>query len=71
MKNPNFSNNQEPGKNLLRMQARASKRNRFSELGLQDGLSGKEAQYPEFTQYYVAWCNGHREYLLGQRPPVA
>ena len=53
---------------MLRIQARVSKRNNMSELGWTDRLAGKEAHYPEFTQYYLAWCFGHREYLLEQLP---
>ena len=44
----------------------------FIEMGLQDGLSGKQPQYPEFLHYYMAWCSGYREYLLGDSTtPVA
>ena len=71
MNNKNFPNKQEPAKNVLRIQARASKGNNFIELGLQDGLAGKTPQYPEFLHYYTAWTLGYREYLLDQHPPVA
>ncbi len=40
-------------------------------LGYSDGVEGKEAQYAHFLMYYMAWCNGHREYLLEQSKPVA
>ena len=54
------------------MQPRVSKENNFIELGLQDGLSGKAPQYPEFLHYYMAWASGYREYLLGNSTtPVA
>ena len=54
------------------MQATVSKGNNFIELGLQDGLSGKTPQYPEFLHYYMAWASGYREYLLGDSTtPVA
>ena len=71
MNNKNFPNNQERAKNVLRIQAKVSKGTRLSELGYFDGLEGKEAQYPHFLMYYMAWCNGHREYLLGESKPVA
>ncbi|MDJ0648257.1 MAG: hypothetical protein QNJ60_06065 [Xenococcaceae cyanobacterium MO_188.B19] len=41
------------------------------QLGYFDGVQGKEAQYAHFLMYYMAWCNGHREYLLEQSKPVA
>ncbi len=72
MNNQSFPNNQETPKQVLRMQPRASKGNNFIELGLQDGLSGKAPQYPEFLHYYMAWSSGYREYLLGDSTtPVA
>ena len=72
MNNKSFSNNQESSKSILRIQGRVSKGNNFIELGLQDGLSGKQPQYPEFLHYYMAWSSGYREYLLGDSTtPVA
>ncbi|MGK7892139.1 MAG: hypothetical protein AB4372_00400 [Xenococcus sp. (in: cyanobacteria)] len=54
------------------MPPRTSKGNNFIEMGLQDGLSGKQPQYPEFLHYYMAWSSGYREYLLGDSTtPVA
>ncbi len=72
MNNKGFPNNQENSKQVLKMQPRVSKVNNFIELGLQDGLSGKAPQYPEFLHYYMAWSSGYREYLLGDSTtPVA
>ena len=72
MNNQELSNNKKTPKPVLRMQSRVSKVNNFIELGLQDGLSGKAPQYPEFLHYYMAWSSGYREYLLGDSTtPVA
>ena len=72
MNDKTFPNNKETLKPVLRMQPRVSKVNNFVELGLQDGLSGKKPQYPEFLHYYMAWSSGYREYLLGDSTtPVA
>ena len=72
MNNKTFPNNQKTPNPVLRIQPRASKENNLIEMGLQNGLSGKNPQYPEFLHYYMAWASGYREYLLGDSTtPVA
>ena len=70
MKNKTFSNSLQVKEDTLKIKATVSGGTNFSELGLEHGLQGKEAQYAEFLQYYTSWAFGHREYLLNQSSPV-
>ena len=64
-------NNQKTSKAVLKIKATVSGGTNLSELGLQHGLEGKEAQFAEYLNYYTSWAFGHREYLLNQSSPVA
>ncbi|MDJ0535985.1 MAG: hypothetical protein QNJ70_26430 [Xenococcaceae cyanobacterium MO_207.B15] len=33
-------------------------------LGRQDGIRGRQPQYPEYDEYYKAWSDSYRDYLL-------
>ncbi len=70
MKNKTFPNSPQAEKEAFKIEARVSGGTNLSELGLQHGLQGKEAQLSEYLHYYTSWTFGHREYLLGQSFPV-
>ncbi len=58
-------NNAESRKKPFTIQVIRSKGgNNLIELGRKHGLQGITPQFPEYLQYYKAWAEAYREYLL-------
>jgi hypothetical protein len=39
----------------------------LAQLGHQHGLNGLDAQYPQYLEYYQAWSDSYRQFLLSSQ----